>query len=135
VRAWRSTGIFITITRSDRIRLEAITGGCNAPQQRAWRVAIVVLSADGVGCCHAADLQIQDLCVRRGQKSFVRESVDRLQRDKTLPLAYPRRSAKAGQVAAAQSRSVLRDDRATPAIIHASANDIAGEVCAYIRPD
>ena len=42
------TGIFISITRSDRQRLEAITRDRNAPQKHVWRAAIVLLSADGV---------------------------------------------------------------------------------------
>jgi hypothetical protein len=43
------TGIFITITRSVRGRLEAITRDRNASQEHAWRAAIILLSADGVG--------------------------------------------------------------------------------------
>ena len=46
------TGIFITITRSVRGRLEAITRDRNASQKHAWRVAIILSSADGgpAGC-------------------------------------------------------------------------------------
>ncbi len=43
------TGISITITRSVRGRLEAITGDRNASQKHAWRAAIILSSADGVG--------------------------------------------------------------------------------------
>ena len=39
------TGISITITRS----LEAITRDRNASQKHAWRAAIILSSADGVG--------------------------------------------------------------------------------------
>ena len=43
------TGISITITRSVRGRLEAITRDRNASQKHAWRAAIILSSADGVG--------------------------------------------------------------------------------------
>ncbi|MEO8758706.1 MAG: helix-turn-helix domain-containing protein, partial [Devosia sp.] len=43
------TGISITITPTDRRRLQAITTDRNAAQKHAWRAAIVLLSADGVG--------------------------------------------------------------------------------------
>jgi hypothetical protein len=43
------TGISITITRSIRGRLEAITRDRNASQKHAWRTAIILSSADGVG--------------------------------------------------------------------------------------
>ena len=43
------TGISITITRSVRGRLEVITRDRNASQKHAWRAAIILSSADGVG--------------------------------------------------------------------------------------
>ena len=43
------TGISITITRSVRGRVEAITRDRNASQKHAWRAAIILSSADGVG--------------------------------------------------------------------------------------
>jgi hypothetical protein len=39
----------ISITRSVRGRLEAITRDRNASQKHAWRAAIILSSADGVG--------------------------------------------------------------------------------------
>jgi hypothetical protein len=45
----KSTGISITITPSDRGRLEVLAGDRNSPQKHAWRAAIVLLSADGFG--------------------------------------------------------------------------------------
>ncbi|MGB2650023.1 MAG: IS630 family transposase, partial [Pseudolabrys sp.] len=39
----------MTITRSVRGRLEAITRDRNASQKHAWRAAIILSSADGVG--------------------------------------------------------------------------------------
>lgn len=50
MRLWRMrTGISITVTASDRLRLEALVRDRNAPQKRVWRAEIVLLSADGVG--------------------------------------------------------------------------------------
>jgi hypothetical protein len=40
------TGISITITRSVRGRLEAITRDRNASQKHAWRAAIILSSAE-----------------------------------------------------------------------------------------
>jgi len=48
-RRWsRRTGISITITPSDRRRLEAIVGDRDAPQKHAWGAAIVLLTAAGM---------------------------------------------------------------------------------------
>ena len=50
MRLWRMrTGISITVTPSDRLRLEALVRDRNAPQKQVWRAEIVLLSADGVG--------------------------------------------------------------------------------------
>jgi hypothetical protein len=43
------TGIFIILTSSDRLRLEAVTRDRNAAQKHVWRAAIVLLSAEGIG--------------------------------------------------------------------------------------
>lgn len=43
------TGVSITITPSDRHRLEAVAKDRNAAQKHAWRALIVLLSADGIG--------------------------------------------------------------------------------------
>ncbi len=43
------TGISITLTSADRRRLEAISKDRNAAQKHAWRAAILLLSADGIG--------------------------------------------------------------------------------------
>ena len=57
------TGISITITRSVRGRLEAITRDRNTSQKHAWRAAIILSSADGVGTneINAPDRQVEDL--------------------------------------------------------------------------
>jgi len=43
------TGISISLSLSDRKRLDGIRGDRNAPQEHVWRAEIVLLSADGVG--------------------------------------------------------------------------------------
>jgi len=43
------TGISITVTPSDRLRLEALMRDRNAPQKQVWRAEIVLLSAGGLG--------------------------------------------------------------------------------------
>jgi len=42
-------GITITVTRSDRRRLQSLIRDRNAPQKHVWRAEIVMLSADGLG--------------------------------------------------------------------------------------
>ena len=42
------TGIAITLTPSDRQRLEAVASNRNTAQKHVWRAVIVLLSADGV---------------------------------------------------------------------------------------
>ena len=50
VRVWGTrTGISLTVTPADRARLEAVVKDRNAPQKHAWRAAIVLLSAAGIG--------------------------------------------------------------------------------------
>ena len=43
------TGISITVTPADRLRLEALVRDRNAPQKQVWRSEVVLLSADGAG--------------------------------------------------------------------------------------
>jgi transposase len=84
------TGISITITRSVRGRLEAITRDRNASQKHAWRAAIILLSADGVG---TNDIMRRTgkskTCVWRWQERFMEEGVGGLLRDKTRPSRIP----------------------------------------------
>jgi hypothetical protein len=68
------TGISISITRSDRDRLWAITRDRNAAQKHVWRAAIVLLSADGIGTDHAADPNIRDLCQGAGRSGSCRRA-------------------------------------------------------------
>ena len=43
------TGIFFTVSSSDRKQLEAIVTNGNSPQKHVWRARIVLLSADCAG--------------------------------------------------------------------------------------
>jgi transposase len=84
------TGITISITRSDRNRLKAITRDRNAPQKHVWRAAIVLLSADGVGTnAIMRQTDKSKTCVWRWQERFMQEGVDGLLRDKTRPSRIP----------------------------------------------
>src|SRR6478752_1557402 len=80
------TGISITITRSVRGRLEAITRDRNASQKHAWRAAIILSSADGVGTNEIMRRTGKSkTCVWRWQERFMKEGIDGLLHDKTRP--------------------------------------------------
>ena len=84
------TGISIKITRPDRRQLEAITRDRNALQKHAWRAAIVLLSADGVGTNEIMRRTgTSKTCVWRWQQRFMEEGIDGLLRDKTRPSRIP----------------------------------------------
>jgi transposase len=84
------TGISISISRSDRQRLTAITKDRNAPQKHVWRAAIVLLSADHVGTNEIMrETGKSKTCVWRWQERFMQEGVDGLLRDKTRPSRIP----------------------------------------------
>ena len=80
------TGISITLSSSDRRRLEAVASNRNTAQKHVWRAVIVLLSADGVG---TTDIMrrtgTSKTCVWRWQERFMHEGVDGLLRDKTRP--------------------------------------------------
>src|ERR671910_412507 len=80
------TGIWITLTASDRLRLEAVASNRNMAQKHVWRAAIVLLSADGVGTSEIMRRTgTSKTCVWRWQERFMREGVNGLLRDKTRP--------------------------------------------------
>src|SRR3990172_3475534 len=84
------TGISITLTSSDRVRLEAVVKDRNAPQKHAWRAAIVLLSAEGVGTnAIMRRTGKSKTCVWRWQERFMEQGVDGLLRDKTRPSRMP----------------------------------------------
>jgi transposase len=99
MRLWRMrTGISITVTPSDRLRLEALVRDRNAPQKQVWRAEIVLLSADGVGTNEIKRRTGKSkTCVWRWQERFTQEGFEGLLRDKTRP---PRVAPLGAEVAA-----------------------------------
>jgi transposase len=84
------TGITITITASVRGRLEAISRDRNAAQKHAWRAAIVLLSAEGIGTNEIMRRTGKSkTCVWRWQERFMQEGVDALLHDRTRPSRIP----------------------------------------------
>ena|SRR5580704_76633 len=84
------TGITIAITRPDRRQLEAITKDRNAPQKHAWRAAIVLLTADGVGTNEIMrQTGKSKTCVWRWQERFMEAGVEGLLRTRHTPRAFP----------------------------------------------
>ena len=84
------TGISITLSPPDRLRLDRVVSDRNAPQKHVWRAEIVLLSADSVGT--AAIMRRtgkSKTCVWRWQERFMAEGVDGLLRDKTRPSRIP----------------------------------------------
>src|ERR687890_494078 len=80
------TGISITLTPSDRFCLEDLVGNRNTTQKHVWRLAIVLLSADGFGTTEIMRRTgTSKTCVWRWQERFMQEAVDGLLRDKTRP--------------------------------------------------
>ncbi len=80
------TGISITVSPSDRQRLEATVRNRTAPQKHVWRARIVLLTADGLGAnAIMRETGKSKTCVWRWQERFMVEGVDGLLRDKTRP--------------------------------------------------
>src|SRR4249919_2112105 len=79
------TGISLTVSRSDRRRLEAMAADRNAPQKHVWRAEIVLFSADGLGTNEIMRRTGKSkTCVWRWQERFAEEGFDGLLRDKEL---------------------------------------------------
>jgi transposase len=91
MRVWlMRPGISITLTPSDRRRLEVLVGDRNAAQKHAWRAEIVLLSADGVGTNEIMRRTGKSkTCVWRWQERFAEEGFEGLLRDKTRPSRIP----------------------------------------------
>jgi len=84
------TGISITLTSADRRRLEAITKDRNAAQKHAWRAAILLLSADGIGTVEIMRRTAKSkTCVWRWQERFMQDGVAGLLHDRHAPRASP----------------------------------------------
>lgn len=84
------TGISISLSPSDRDRLDGIRKDRNAAQKHVWRAEIVLLSADGVGTNEIMRRTgTSKTCVWRWQERFMQEGVEGLLRDKTRPSRIP----------------------------------------------
>ena len=80
------TGISIAVSPADRGRLQALVKDRNTPQKHAWRAAIVLLSAEGVGTIEIMRRTGKSkTCVWRWQERFMEEGFGGLLRDKTRP--------------------------------------------------
>jgi transposase len=79
-------GITINLSPADRRRLEALVRDRNTAQKHAWRAAIVLLSAEGVGTNEIMrQTGKSKTCVWRWQARFAEEGCAGLLRDKTRP--------------------------------------------------
>src|SRR3954471_11168872 len=80
------SGIEISVTASDRERLEGIGTARGLPQKHVGRARIVLLTDDGLGTVAImAATGKSKTCVWRWQERFMAEGVDGLLRDKTQP--------------------------------------------------
>jgi transposase len=80
------SGISISLSPSDRDRLDQIMKDRNAAQKHAWRAEIVQLTSDGVGTNEIMRRTgTSKTCVWRWQERFMQEGVEGLLRDKTRP--------------------------------------------------
>jgi transposase len=79
-------GISITVSRSDRRRLQALVADRNASQKHVWRAEIILLTADGLGTNEIMRRTAKSkTCVWRWQERFMEEGFEGLLRDKTRP--------------------------------------------------
>ncbi|WP_024512598.1 IS630 family transposase [Bradyrhizobium sp. ARR65] len=84
------TGISITVSPSDRLRLEALVRDRNAPQKHVWRAEIVLLSADGFGTNEIRRRTGKSkTCVWRWQERFMQQGFEGLLHDKTRRSRIP----------------------------------------------
>jgi transposase len=80
------SGISISLSPSDRDRLDRIIKDRNAAQKHAWRAEIVLRTGDGVGTNEIMQRTgTSKTCVWRWQERFMQEGVEGLLRDKTRP--------------------------------------------------
>ncbi len=83
----------LSISPTDRSRLEAIISRPTTPQKHVWRCRIVLLSGDGLGAMSVvAATGKSKKCVRRWRERFTSEGVDGLLREKTRPPGIPKTS-------------------------------------------
>lgn len=80
------SGISISLSASDRDRLDRIIKDRNTAQKHVWRPEIVLLTGDGVGTNEIMrQTGTSKTCVWRWQERFMQEGVEGLLRDKTRP--------------------------------------------------
>ena len=78
------SGITVTVTRDDRLRLESIVADRSAPQKHVWRARIILATADGCGTTEIMRRSGKSKpVVWHWQERFMHEGVDGLLRDKT----------------------------------------------------
>jgi len=86
------TGISISVTASDKTRLEAIVAARSSPQKHVWRARIILLTEQGLGTnAIMAATAKSKTCVWRWQARFMVEGFEGLLHDKTR-LRVSRRS-------------------------------------------
>jgi transposase len=79
-------GISVTVSRSDRRRLQVLVADRNASQKHVWRAEIVLLTAEGLGTNEIMRRTAKSkTCVWRWQERFMEEGFEGLLRDKTRP--------------------------------------------------
>ena len=76
----------ISISTSDRERLERLVRDRNTPQKVVWRARIVLLASDGLTAgAIAAAVGRSVLTVRRWRRRYIAKGVDGLLKDATRP--------------------------------------------------
>jgi transposase len=84
------TGIIVTVSAADRVRLEAIVADRNSPQKHVWRARIVLLSTAGDGTnAIMRRTGKSKTAVWRWQERFMEAGVEGLLRDKTRRSRIP----------------------------------------------
>jgi len=92
------TGISITVSPSDRRRLQALIRDRNAAQKHVWRARIVLLTAEGLGTNEIMRRAGKSkTCVWRWQERFMEEGFEGLLRDKTRASRIPPLGAEVGE--------------------------------------
>lgn len=116
------SGISLTVTSSDRRRLEGVVRDRNAAQKHAWRAEIVLLGTDGIGTNEIMRRTGKsETCVWRWQERFMEEGFEGLLRDKTRPsrVAPPGNEVAERIVISAEAYCRLEGERGGDALITA----------------
>ena len=78
--------IRVSVTASDRVRLEVVLAARGSPQKYVWRAHTILPTDQGlITNAIMASTSKSKTCVWRWQKRFMAEDVESLPRDKTLP--------------------------------------------------